>query len=175
MFISRIGVQIGLILLLTRMHSSRMRTGRSQTVCRSLLRGGGGAPSRGGFLHWGGSPSGGVLHLGGFSIQGGSPSRGVLHLGGFSIQGGVLHPGGFSIGGGCLLWGGLHARGGLARRTPPPTPPPVNRMTDRCKNITLAKTSFRPVIMKNPCQELGLQSCKIVPVASCRLGYKLPS
>ena len=24
-------------------------------------------------------------------------------------------------------------------------PPPVNRMTDRCKNITLAKTSFRPV------------------------------
>ena len=24
--------------------------------------------------------------------------------------------------------------------------PPVNRMTLRCKNITLAKTSFRPVI-----------------------------
>ena len=23
--------------------------------------------------------------------------------------------------------------------------PPVNRMNDRCKNITLAKTSFRPV------------------------------
>ena len=23
---------------------------------------------------------------------------------------------------------------------------PVNRITDRCKNITLAKTSFRPVI-----------------------------
>ena len=29
------------------------------------------------------------------------------------------------------------------------TPPPVNRMTDRCKNITLAKTSFRPVKMTN--------------------------
>ena len=32
--------------------------------------------------------------------------------------------------------------------TPSPrdqTPPPVNRMTDRCKNITLAKTSFRLV------------------------------
>ena len=24
--------------------------------------------------------------------------------------------------------------------------PPVNRMTDACENITLAKTSFRPVI-----------------------------
>ena len=32
------------------------------------------------------------------------------------------------------------SRGGLLAR-----PPPVNRMTDRCKNITLAKTSFRPV------------------------------
>ena len=28
-------------------------------------------------------------------------------------------------------------------------PPPVNRMTDRCKNITLAKTSFRPVITQH--------------------------
>ena len=27
----------------------------------------------------------------------------------------------------------------------PPTPPPVNRMTNWGKNITLAKTSFRPV------------------------------
>ena len=26
-------------------------------------------------------------------------------------------------------------------------PPPVNRITDTCKNITLAKTSFRPVTM----------------------------
>ena len=26
-------------------------------------------------------------------------------------------------------------------------PPPVNRMTNRCKNITLATTSLRPVIM----------------------------
>ena len=30
--------------------------------------------------------------------------------------------------------------------TPPP-PPPVNRMTNRCKNITLATTSLRPVII----------------------------
>ena len=34
-------------------------------------------------------------------------------------------------------------------RGPGQVPPPVNRMTDRCKNITLAKTSFRPVINKN--------------------------
>ena len=27
------------------------------------------------------------------------------------------------------------------------TPPPVNRMTDACENITLAKTSFQPVII----------------------------
>ena len=44
--------------------------------------------------------------------------------------------------GGGLVQGGSPSPGGvlLAR------PPPVNRMTDRCKNITLAKTSFRPVI-----------------------------
>ena len=50
--------------------------------------------------------------------------------------------GGFGQGGwllgGCLLRGGSqHA----LRQTPP-----VNRMTDRCKNITLATTSLRPVI-----------------------------
>ena len=36
----------------------------------------------------------------------------------------------------------------LQADTPPPgrpPPPPVNRITDTCKNITLAKTSFRPV------------------------------
>ena len=27
--------------------------------------------------------------------------------------------------------------------------PPVNRITDTCKNITLATTSLRPVIMSN--------------------------
>ena len=83
-----------------------------------------GSPSsRGGFsIQLGGSPSNGrgwVLHPAG----GGSPSS---WGGGFSIQ-----PGGFSIQPGVSL----------------PDPPPVNRMTDRCKNITLAKTSFRPVII----------------------------
>ena len=64
----------------TRMHSSRMRTGRSLTV-------------------WRGGPPWGVS-----SCPGGSPCRGVL-----------------------------------------PVTPPVNRMTNRCKNITLATTSLRPV------------------------------
>ena len=50
----------------------------------------------------------------------------------YASRGGVPHArGGF-----------LHAGGGLLAR-----PPPVNRMTNRCKNITLAKTSFRPVMM----------------------------
>ena len=52
-------------------------------------------------------------------------------------------------------WGGVPARGGIPAWgvylpgglpaqgcTCPGTPPPVNRMTDRCKNITLPQTSF---------------------------------
>ena len=98
----------------TRMHSSRMRTGRSLTVCCSLLPGGGPVPE-GGSPWQGGSGPGGVL-----------PGRGGLVPGGFSLAGGVL-PGG----GGSPYW----------------RPPPVNRMTNRCKNITLATTSLRPVII----------------------------
>ena len=44
--------------------------------------------------------------------------------------------------GGCLVWGCVSGPGGV----PGQVLPPVNRMTHRCKNITLAKTSFRPVI-----------------------------
>ena len=77
------------------MHSSRMRTGRSLTVCA----GGGGVP-----------PSGGT------------PWQGCL-----LAEGGLLDRG--------SPW-----QGGSLRQTPP-----VNRMTDRCKNITLATTSLRPV------------------------------
>ena len=40
--------------------------------------------------------------------------------------------------GGCTCQGGVPARMG----TFPGNPPPVNRMTDRCKNITLPQTSF---------------------------------
>ena len=79
----------------TRMHSSRMCTGRSLTVCCSVLPGGGFS------LVW----------------------EGVPGLGGFS-----------------LVQGGYPWSGGVLRRTPP-----VNRITDTCKNITLATTSLRPV------------------------------
>ena len=72
-------------------------------------------------------------------------------------------------GGGCLLGGGLSAPGGGGGLSAPrgcllqevsapggvsgiPTcteadTPPVDRITDACKNITLAKTSLRPVII----------------------------
>ena len=55
-----------------------------------------------------------------------------------------------SRGGGCQLPGGVCSGGGLVsqhalRQNPPP---PVNRMTDRCKNITLTTTSLRPVIIE---------------------------
>ena len=87
-------------LLATRMHSSRMRTGHSLTVCRGVS-----APE------WGSCP------------------------------------GGLSGPGGCLLWGD----GGIAACTEadtfPPTPPLVDRITDTSKNITLATTSLRPVII----------------------------
>ena len=90
----------------TRMHSSRMHTGRSLTVCRSLLPGGGG---------------GGLLGRG-VSLAGGLLGRGV------------------SLAGGCLL----------GRRSGIPTcteaDPPMDRITDTSKNITLATTSLQPVI-----------------------------
>ena len=77
----------------TRMHSSRMRTGRSLTVCCSLLPGGG-SPCRGG------SPwSRGVLPgLGGFLPAGGQFPW---------SQGGLLGLGGSPCWGVCLVWGGL--------------------------------------------------------------------
>ena len=70
----------------TRMHSSRMRTGRSLTVCRSLLPGGGGVCS------WG------VSAPGGLSV----PTGGME---GVSALGVVSAPRG------CLLWG-VSALGG---------------------------------------------------------------
>ena len=92
----------------TRMHSSRMRTGRSLTVCQSLL------------------PGGGVCSQGGCLLEGVS-ALGVSVLGG-------------------LLWGvsAPEGGGGIPTCTETDTPP-VNRITNRCKNITLATTSLQPV------------------------------
>ena len=52
--------------------------------------------------------------------------------------GGLPAQGGFSLPGGVSAWSG----GALPARRPPP----VNRITHTCKNITLATTSLRPVI-----------------------------
>ena len=131
------------------MHSSRMRTGRSLTVCCSLLPGGfslvpggrgvclvpGGSPCWGGGLP---GPRGVCLVPGGVClVMGGSP----WSEGGLSLSGGFL----VSPGGVCLVWGGClpGPRGVLQRPLPP-----VNRITYTCKNITLATTSLRPVIKK---------------------------
>ena len=136
----------------TRMHSSRMRTGRSLTgVCSR-----GGVPGPGGmYLVPGGVPGPGGVYLvwGGVpGPRGGTWFRGVyLVLGGCTwSRGGVPGPGGYLVPGGCtwpwgvyLVPGGVYLvpRGGVNGQVLPP----VNRMTNRCKNITLAKTSFRPV------------------------------
>ena len=102
--------------------------------------------------------SGGGLNLGGglprdICIQGGLPRGRGLHPGGSASRQrsalGGLHPGGCASGG--LYLEGLHPEevciqevclwgreGGWAD----PSPPSVNRMTHRCENITLSKTSF---------------------------------
>ena len=166
------------------MHSSRMRTGRSLTVFRSLQPGGG-VPGPGGvylvpggvYLVLGGvpGPGGCTWSQGVYLVLGGVPGPRGLYLvpGGCTWSwGGVPGPGGCVPGpGGCtwsqgvctwsqgvylvlggvpgprgvyLVLGGCTWSGGvyLVRYSPP-----VNRMTNRCKNITLAKTSFRPVII----------------------------
>ena len=73
----------------------------------------------------------GVPGPGGYLVPGGVPGPGGVYL----VRGGVPGPGGYLVRG-VPAWGGLSL----------PDTPPVNRMTNRCKNITLAKTSFRPVI-----------------------------
>ena len=89
---------------ITRMHSSRMRTGRTLTVFRSLLIGGGGLV-QGGFLPGPGGRGGGFL-----------PGLGVWSRGGSSlVRGGCLVPGGFLPGprGGSSLVRGGGGRGFL--------------------------------------------------------------
>ena len=117
-----------------------MRTGHSLTVCR------GGGPCQGVSLPGGvlpagrGSPTRGVSLLGVLLARGGC--QGGLLARGFSLSRGVLpaRGGGLAARGGSPCQGGLPARGVL-----PAGDPPVNRMTDTSKNITLATTSLRPV------------------------------
>ena len=127
---------------LTRMHSSRMRTGRTLQYAGVCFPGGrcllpGESCSGGGGVCFGGV----VSAPGGMSVRGSVCSWGVC-LGGSLLPGGVCSGGICSQGVSTLLWGGVVSQHAL-RQTPHP---PVNRMTDRCKNITLATTSLRPVI-----------------------------
>ena len=136
------------------MHSSRMRTGHSLTICQSLLPKGG-VCSMGAVCSWGVSAPGGCLLLG--DVCSGGVCSGSCLLQGV-CSGGVSAPGGV-LSGGCLLLGGLlwgvSVPGGcvVSQHALRQTPPPVNRMTDRCKNIILATTSLRPVI--TACNEVG--------------------
>ena len=147
------------------MHSIRMRTGLSLTVCPSLLPRGGVVCSGCVCLLLGVSALGACLLLGGVSALGGVCSGGMSAPGGCLLWGvsaprGVSALGGVCFGGcllqGGLLWGvsapGVSAPGGVPAPGGCGIPvcteadtPPVNRMTDRCKNITLATTSLRPV------------------------------
>ena len=89
------------------------------------------------------APRGGLLP-GGYAPGG---TGGYPCPGGFSLPVGGLLPGrrGFSLAGGGVVWSrGFSLAGGVL----PTGDPPVHRMTDRCKNITLATTSLRPVIIK---------------------------
>ena len=102
----------------TRMHSSRMRTGRSLTVCWSLLPGGGGGVwCRGVHSHC--------------LLRGGVWSQGCLLWGVWS--GGVSAPGGVCSG------GGVSARWGYIPACTEADPLPPCGQTDACENITLAQ------------------------------------
>ena len=118
------------------MHSSRMRTGRSLTVCCSLLPGGGGfslvlggvsAWSRGGGSPWRwGLPAGGVSLVWGVSpwswggvclVPGGFS---LVPGGGFSlVLGGSAWSGGSPCQGGLLGLGGVSLVPGGSPETPP--------------------------------------------------------
>ena len=109
--------------ILPRMHSSRMRTVRLLTVSQHALPGG--VPAGGVNL-----PSGGCTCLG----VGGVPAWGW----------GVYLPGGVPAWGVYLPGVCVYLPGGCvpAQGVPAQVLLPVNRMTDRCKNITFPQTSL---------------------------------
>ena len=117
---------------ITSMHSSRMRTGRSWTVCWSQHpgAGGGGSARHGGGLP---GPGGSARH------QGGS----ARHQGACLVPGGSAWSRGGLPGPGGSAWSGGYD---IPACTEAGTLPPCGQ-TDTCKNITLATTSLRPVNM----------------------------
>ena len=129
--------------IITRMHSSRMRTGQSLTICRGGVSCHGGAsPCQrvslpGGLLARGPPcrgylPARGVSLLGGTPCQGGSPWKGGSPCRGHPSQGGLPGRGASLPEGGLPARGVLPAWGGL----PAGDPLPVDRITDTSKNIT---------------------------------------
>ena len=126
-------------LIITRMHSSRMRTGRSLTVCWSLLpRGGGRCLVLGG---WMSAPWGGGSAPGGVGLVWVGVCSGGVWSGGVCSQG-VCSWGGSALGG--LLWGGVCSGGsapggGISQHALRQTPLPPCGQTDACENITLAQ------------------------------------
>ena len=106
-----------------------------------LLLGGGGGCLLGGCLLWGcllwGVSAQGSVCSGGCLLWGGVCSRGCL-LGGVCSWGGCLLQGGVCSQGGTCCQGGVCSRG-VYPRMYWGRHPPVNRITDTCKNITLAQ------------------------------------
>ena len=106
--------------MITSLHSSRMRTARALTAFPSMLCRRGDVPGPGG--------------VPGLGVGGGVPGLGVyLVQGVYLVLGGV--PGLECVPG---PRGGTWSRGVYLPRYSPL----VNRMTNRCKNITLPQTSF---------------------------------
>ena len=121
----------------TRLHSSGMRAAHLLTISQHAL--GRGCVSQHALcswvypsMHWVGcipecTGHGGCLPEG--VCPGGMSAQGSVCLGGFCL--GDFCPGGVCLGGVCP--GAVADTPGTRGRQPPP----VNRMTDRCKNITL--------------------------------------
>ena len=137
----------------TRVHSSRMRTTHLLPVSPSMHCSGGCT------LPWRVYLPGGVyLPKGVVPAQGGVPTRGCTCPGGVPAWGGCTYLGVYLPRGGVPAWGeylsgSVPARGCTCRGVYLPRrelcllggylprySPPVNRMTDRCKNITLPQT-----------------------------------
>ena len=147
------------------MHSIRMRTVRNSSRLRGGVPGPGGCTLSGVGVPGptGVYPPGGVPTQGVYLVPGDVPAQGVyLVPGGCTCQG-VPGPGGCTCWGCIWSWGdvpglgvylvwectwsrGCTCLGGVPglRGYLPRYSPPVNRMTDRCKNITFA-TSLRTV------------------------------
>ena len=99
----------------------------------------------GGCLLWGWGVSAlGVSASGKCLFWGGVCSREVYASGESAPRGGVCFQGLSTLGGVCS--GGVCSQGGGIPACTEADTLPVNRMTNRCKNITLATTSLRPVI-----------------------------